>query len=121
MLDWTKKAETRFNKIGFSETGFSETIWETYRDEWVSVLCMRYWYRGKLVKAGKDYIVLDNCAAVEQTGPAGQPGENMTDDQIPSPIVIKTMAVEIVGQMAWTSRGREGEQKEIQKEKMENK
>lgn len=46
-----------------------EWIGEKFMGEPVAVLCMRYWYRGRLAEVGEDFIVLTEAKAIEETGP----------------------------------------------------
>ena len=74
------------------------------KGEPVAILCMRYWYRGILSEVEDDFIVLENALAIEQTGPAA--GDHaVTEDPIPSAVVIKTMAIEIVCWPTWCYHG----------------
>jgi len=81
-----------------------EWIGEKFMGEPVAVLCMRYWYRGRLAEVGEDFIVLTEAKAVEETGPASQAEPNQ-EDPIPSDILIKTMAIELICQPAWVWHG----------------
>jgi len=77
---------------------------ETFVGQPIAVLCMRYWYRGRLTKIGDGFIVLSEANAVEQTGSASSQ-EPSQEDAIPSDVFIKTMAIEIICQPAWVWHG----------------
>lgn len=73
-------------------------------NEPIAILCMRYWYRGILSVVEEDFIVLQNAFAVEQTGSAS--GErSVNEDAIPSEILIKTMAIELICWPTWCYHG----------------
>lgn len=77
---------------------------ETKKGEPIAILCMRYWYRGILAEVEDDFIVLQNALAVEQTGRAA--GEQApTEDPIPSEVIIKTMAIELICWPTWCFHG----------------
>lgn len=101
-----------------SKKPFSKAIWKQYKGEFISVLCTKYWYKGRLVDAGKGYIILDQCSAIEHTGPTTEIDECQIDEAIPGPITIKTKTLEIIGQIGWATKGHEEEQILIKVEKM---
>lgn len=78
---------------------------ERFLDENVSILCARYWYRGKLVEVGDNYAVLANPAAVQVTGSASASAP-ASEDPIPGDIVIALDAIELVGVMGWSNAPR---------------
>jgi hypothetical protein len=82
----------------------------------VAILCMRYWYRGFLVSASADLLVLSNAFAVEQTGPASNVAPQR-EDAIPCDVHINPNVIEICIQPAWCTHGYTPEQMKEMKDK----
>jgi hypothetical protein len=84
-------------------------MWGKRMGEPVAILCMRYWYRGFLVSASEDLVVLSNAFAVEQTGPAANVAPQR-EDAIPCDVPINPNVIEIIIQPAWCVHGYTKEQ-----------
>jgi hypothetical protein len=97
------KPEVLLKKSEFPK-GSLQAAFSRWLGQPVAILCMRYWYRGILAEIGESYVILTNPTAVEQSGPAT--GDHPThEDVIPSDLIIKTMAIEIMVQPAWAWHG----------------
>ncbi len=93
------------NEVSVSGTGTCMRDYiQRFLNEPISVLCMRYWYRGILSEVGTDYIVLSDPWAVEQAGPAAS-NSAIQEDKLPTDLMIKTMAIEMVTRPNWTWKG----------------
>lgn len=91
----------------------ADVIAEEYMDQPLAILCARYWYRGIVKAAGKDYITLSHVRAVEVTGPAAS-AVPQTEDPVPSDLTISTGAIEQFCQPLWVWHEMPGEKpKEI--------
>lgn len=83
-----------------AEETLADVIRENYMNAPLAILCARYWYRGVVVKAGKDFITLSQVRAVEVTGPAAS-AQPQTEDPVPSDMTISTGAIEQFCQPLW--------------------
>lgn len=83
-----------------AEKTLADVIRENYSEQPLAILCARYWYRGIVVEAGKDYITLSHVRAVEVTGPAAS-AQPQTEDPVPSDMTISTGAIEQFCQPLW--------------------
>ena len=74
-------AETEFGTTTKRKT--KADLMEQYLGKPLAILCVRYWYRGRVAEVGEDFVTLTDALAVERTGPAS--GEAApTEDPIPS-------------------------------------
>lgn len=87
------------SKKNYPDT-LAEVIAEQYLNAPLAILCARYWYRGIVVAAGKDYVTLSHVRAVEVTGPAAS-AQPQTEDPVPSDMTISTGAIEQFCQPLW--------------------
>ena len=78
----------------------TEVIAEKYLGQPLAILCTRYWYRGIVAEAGRDYVTLSHVRAVEVTGPAASASPD-TEDPVPSDLTISTAAIEQFCQPLW--------------------
>lgn len=88
------------SKNNVSDKGITEVIAEKYLGQPLAILCARYWYRGIVAEAGRDYVTLSHVRAVEVTGPAASAAPQ-TEDPVPSDLTISTAAVEQFCQPLW--------------------
>jgi len=82
------------------ERTLAEVIADKYIGQPLAILCARYWYRGIVVEAGKDFVSLSHVRAVEVTGPAAS-ASPQTEDPVPSDMTISTGAIEQFCQPLW--------------------
>lgn len=83
-----------------TDKSLADVLAEDYLGQPLAVLCARYWYRGIVQEAGKDYITLSHVRAVEVTGPAAA-DTPQTEDPVPSDMTISIGAIEQFCQPLW--------------------
>jgi len=86
-------------KVVKNPTNFAEVA-AVYVGEAVAVMCARYQYRGVLSAVTDDCIVLAQPRSVEISGSANA-DKPSAEDPIPSSVIIKSDAIEILYQPAW--------------------
>ncbi len=77
------------------ETNAKEGL-ESLLGERVTLLCLNYFYTGKLVGIGRSYVLLDEAGIVYETGPLNT--REWKDMQpLPGPWYVRTSAIESFG------------------------
>jgi len=94
---------TPFERLDAPKRNMTDILTE-HLGEPISVLCVRYWYRGVVREVGADFLVLDPAWAVSVTG-APTASQATTEDRLPGRLIVKTDFIEIVGQFTWTFAG----------------
>lgn len=89
----------------------ADLLREQYLGKVIAILCSRYCYRGRVAEVGSDYMILTNAWTVERTGPASSTAA-VTEDSVPSDLVVNVDAIEIIFQPAWAFNGFEDEEAE---------
>ena len=77
-------------------------ILQEYQDQYISIWCVRYTYRGRVNRVTKDYVELLNPHMVEVAAKDDKE-KPAHEDHMNSPAIISLASIEMVHQPIWAS------------------